>query len=285
MERTSSKRGLLMETTSYDQDLSSHSNPLASASAHSALHAVSSAPLEETSQHPLASIQQPQICGPSESYMTTSMTTSRHQMEATMSKDQIILPPPISLPGPLPQYHINLSDTDALLKRAQEMGLLDPLNTTALPQIQRLLAANLSNKLHGDPTQQQIQQIQHPLLQLPNSQHRFSLEEKSVNPIHQYNLSTINERTSPNGSPADGYGVEPQNISASSAYNRESSRPSTSSAVNGFGSGVGGITSLTGPGTVQQVIGALQSSQQQQEQHRRRVHFLKPSITYYLDSL
>ena len=150
MERTSSKRGLLIETTSYEQDLSSHSNPLATGSEHSALHSASPiTPINEVPQHPLASIQQQsQKRGSVESYTTTSMTPPRQQSEDELLKDPIILPPPILLPGPQAQYHINLSaDADILLKRAQEIGLLDPLNSAALPQLQRLLAGNLSNKL------------------------------------------------------------------------------------------------------------------------------------------
>ena len=266
MERTSSKRGLLIETTSYEQDLSSHSNPLATASEHSALHAVSpTTPINEIPRHPLAPIQQ----------------QSQQQSEDELSKDPIILPPPILLPGPQPQYHINLSaDADILLKRAQEIGLLDPLNSAALPQLQRLLAVNLSNKLQGDPSTQQIHQVQHPMLQIPSSHQRFNSDEKTLNPTHQYNLSTINERTSPNGSPEDGYRVESRNISIPAGYNREGGRPSTSSVVNGFGSGYGGVTSLTGPSPVQQVIGALQDTQKQQEQQRRRVKVLKSSSIY-----
>lgn len=266
MERTSSKRGLLLETTSYEQDLSSHSNPLATTSEHSELHAVSpTAPTNEVSQHPLASIQQqPQTCGSPESYTTTTITRSRPQSVDELLINPIILPPPMLLPAPQAQYHINLSaDADVLLKRAQELGLLDPLNSAALPQLQRLLASNLSNKLQADPSMQQIHHVQQPMLQQPSSHLRFNSDETTMNPNHQYNLSTINERTSPNGSPEDGY--------------REGGRPSTSSVVNGLGSGCGGITSLTDPSPVQQVIGALQDTQKQQDQQRRRVKDLKSS--------
>ena len=259
MERTSSKRGLLMETTSYDQDLSAHSNPLASTSDHSGLHAVSSTPQDEQPPHPLAStVQNP------------SLTLNNQQMDDSIARTPITLPPPTSLPGPPPQYHINLSDTDALMRRAHEMGLLDPmspLNSTALPHFQRLLAANLSNKLQGDLANMQMQQLQHPMLHLQSTQHRFSLDEKSANPTHQYNLSTITERTSPNGSQTESLGNGSQSLQQ--AFNGGSNIQANTSAVNGFGSGAGGITSLTGPSPIQQVIGALQSSQQQQEQQRR----------------
>ena len=255
MERTSSKSGLLIETTSYDQDLSAHSNPLASASEHSGLHAVSSTPLDEQPPHPLASSTNP-----------PSMSINNQQMNDVLDRNSMSFPPAVSLPGP-PQYHINLTDTDALMRRAQEMGLLDPmnpLNSTALPQFQRLLAANLSNKLQGDLATMQMQQLQHPILHLQNQQQRFSMDDKPSNPTHQYNLSTITEQTSSSGSQADSIGIG----SNPPAFNGGSNVQS-SSGVNGFGSGAGGITSLTAPSPVQQVIGALQSSQQQQTHERR----------------
>ena len=267
MERTSSKSGLLIETTSYDQDLSAHSNPLASASEHSGLHAVSSTPIDEQPPHPLASTAH-----------TPSMSMNTQQMGETMEKNSSTLPPSAAMSG-APQYHINLSDTDVLMRRAHEMGLLDPmnpLNSSALPQFQRLLAANLSTKLQGDLANMQMQQLQHPLLHLPTQQQRFSLDEKSAHPTHQYNLSTITEQTSSNGSQTDSVGVG----SVPPPFTGSSNLPSSASAVNGFGSGAGGITSLTAPSPIQQVIGALQSSQQQQVQERRPSRFNRAAASF-----
>ena len=257
MERTSSKSGLLIETTSYEQDLSAHSNPLASASEHSNLHAVSSTPIDDQPPHPLASAPIP-----------PSMSINAQPIGDTIDRNSSALPPSATMPGPS-QYHINLSDTDVLMRRAQEMGLLDPmnpLNSSALPQFQRLLAANLSTKLQGDLANMQMQQLQHPLLHLPPPQQRFSLDEKSAHPTHQYNLSTITEQTSSNGSQTDSLGIG----SVPPPFTGGSNLQPSASAVNGFGSGAGGITSLTAPSPIQQVIGALQSSQQQQERRPSR---------------
>ena len=254
MERTSSKRGLLMETTSYEQDLSEQAS--------------ASTPVTENTQHPLASAPPTTICGASGSYGTSSMQTSQQRAEDIAVKDTSTIPPPISLPAPPPQYHINPADTDALLRRAQQLGLLDPLTSATLPQLHRALVGNPPSNLQGDGNVQ-LQQLPQNLLQLPNAQQQFDLEERSKASTYQYNLSTINERVS---SMSDEDGIVPRNIRAPSAYNREASNKSTASVRNGFGTGYGGITSLTEPGTVQQVIGALQDgSQQQQQQQIRRV--------------
>ena len=267
MERTSSKRGLLMETTSYDQDLSAHSNPVASSSQSSTLCAMSSStPLDEAPLHPLASTEpQPEKSGFSESYNATKpMPTSRQQhLEEKLIRESILLSPSaVSLSNTQQQHHINLTETEALLRRAQETGLLDTLNSIALPQLQSLLAASLTNKLQGDstnPVQQQAPHFSHPVSQ-------------NLQLSHQYNLTTINERSSSNGTPEDGYGAE--SISIPPGYHREgnNTRTSPGTGANGFGTSYsGGVTSLTGPSPVQQVIGALQDASQTQEHQKRLV--------------
>ena len=101
----------------------------------------------------------------------------------------------------------------------------------------------------------------------------FSPEENQTKINHQYNLSTITERTSSNDSQSDAY--DSHKLSAESQrFNRDGNRPSTGSAANGIGTGYSGVTSLSGPSPVQQVIGALQAPEsimQQHEQQRRRV--------------
>ena len=260
-----------METTSYEQDLSSHSNPAASSSVHSSLHATSSTPGDEvvSSQkqpqqlHPLATT--PQRQHPNNVSSEGSVVQSRQHGE-----DPVGTFSSAAGSAQLAQHHINLSDADALLRRAHEIGLLDnTLNSNTfqgLPHLQRLLASSDQLQVNS-ASEQQPQRLQ----TLP-VQH-FSAEENSTKISHQYNLSTITERTSSNDSQSDAHdghtlSAEPQR------FNRDSNRPSTGSAINGIGTGYSGVTSLSGPSPVQQVIGALQppeSIMQQHEQQRRRV--------------
>ena len=117
MERTNSKRGLLMETTSYEQDLSSHSNPAASSSVHSSLHAASSTPGDEVvssqkqpqQQHPLATTPQKQH--PTNVSSEGSLVQSRQYGE-----DPVGVFSSTAGSAQLAQHHINLSDADALLR-------------------------------------------------------------------------------------------------------------------------------------------------------------------------
>ena len=272
MERTNSKRGLLVETTSYEQDLSSHSNPAASSSVHSSLHAASSTPGDDIvasqkqpqQQHPLATTPQKQH--PNNVSSEGSLVQSRQYGEDPVGGFSST-----SGSAQLAQHHINLSDADALLRRAHEIGLLDNTANSntfqSLPQLQRLLAASDQLQVNS-ASQQQPQQPQ----TLP-VQHFSPNQENPTKINHQYNLSTITERTSSNDSQSDAY--DSQKLSAEpQRFNRDSNRPSTGSAMNGIGTGYSGVTSLSGPSPVQQVIGALQppeSIMQQHEQQRRRV--------------
>ena len=63
-----------------------------------------------------------------------------------------------------------MSDAEALLNRAQRMGLLDLLTSTTLPQVQTT-SATPTHQLNLQ-TQQQLQQFAQNVLQLPNQQYQ-----------------------------------------------------------------------------------------------------------------
>ena len=289
MERTISKRELLRETTSYEQDLSSSmANPSPPQSQSSTLTKVDAS----ISHHPLEA--HPQISG-----LHTASPQHQPSMQGTMT-ESFALPPPVTLPThPPPQYHIASSESgDRRMRDELSLATLPPELTTSTDSNRRLMIHQ--SHPHNIYSQQQllqlpmtIQQQQQQQLQQQQQQYVLGYGGRGVlTPSQQFGLATVSETAVMSSNEAGGQMVgvnqmKQHSDGVSSAFTRD--RP-TASASNGLGSGTypaygGGVSDLTGPGTVQQVIGALQASQQQplQQQHRRVTFSLVNRYTIYLE--